>query len=338
MNPNSNRTSEVDEFWRQSSDPLVSVIVITYNSSKYVLETLESAKAQTYNNIELIITDDGSMDTTVKICEEWLSENKERFMAAKCITVENNTGIAPNINRGLKEAKGEWIKFIAGDDILMDTCIERNINFVKNSPHSFFFSKMKFTKKRENLANHFNKGFQLLKTKKNHLRIILRKCFVPAPSAFIRREALVHLGGFDERFPMMEDYPLWVKAAQNNYFFICNDEPTVIYRIHDEGIVLRENWGTKKDLYSGLPFRQSSYFFMRKVLLNEQLKNYLFLRAWDTMIQIIQFKVLVSIPENKRHSVSQPVYRIFQLLRPSYYYKLMNRINKKLFELVLTAL
>lgn len=53
-------------------NPLVSVIVITYNSSKYVLETLNSVAAQTYDNIELIISDDCSKDNTVEICRNWL--------------------------------------------------------------------------------------------------------------------------------------------------------------------------------------------------------------------------------------------------------------------------
>ena len=325
MNPNKNNGSEVKEFRRQSFTPLVSIIVVTYNSSKYVLETLESAKAQTYKKLELIITDDSSTDSTVEICREWLSEHKGRFVNAKCITVENNTGITPNINRGLKKAKGEWIKFIAGDDILMDSCIERNIDFVKNSPHSFFFSKMKFTKKNEKLADHYNKGFQLLNTKKNQLRVLLRNCYVPTPTAFIRREALVHLGGFDERFPMMEDYPLWVKAAQNNYLLICKDEPTVMYRIHDKGISQNQYWVTGKEFYSGLPFRRSGYYFMRKVLLKEQLKNYLFLRAWDNLIQIVQFKVLITFFNNNRYSFSQAVYTILQICRPSLYFRFIKK-------------
>ena len=62
----------------KNNNPLVSIIVITYNSAKFVLETLESAKAQTYQNIELIISDDGSTDNTVQICREWLKNNEEQ--------------------------------------------------------------------------------------------------------------------------------------------------------------------------------------------------------------------------------------------------------------------
>ena len=69
--------------------PLVSIIVITYNSSKYVLETLESAKAQTYQNIELIVSDDCSTDNTVEICQNG-SKTKNDLFVMKLITVEKH--------------------------------------------------------------------------------------------------------------------------------------------------------------------------------------------------------------------------------------------------------
>ena len=111
--------------------PLVSIIVITYNSAKYVVETLESAKAQTYRDIELIISDDCSSDDTVEICKNWMTDNLERFVRTELITFDHNTGISSNCNRGLTAAKGEWVKFIAGDDVLLDKCIGLNINYVK---------------------------------------------------------------------------------------------------------------------------------------------------------------------------------------------------------------
>ncbi len=82
---------------------LVSIIVVTYNSSKYILETLESAKAQTYQNIELIVSDDCSTDNTVSICDRWLHENDFFFFRTKLITTTQNTGVAPNCNRGLRQ-------------------------------------------------------------------------------------------------------------------------------------------------------------------------------------------------------------------------------------------
>jgi len=116
--------------------PLVSIIVITYNSSKYVLETLESAKAQTYQNIELIVSDDCSTDNTVEICQEWIAKNKERFVRTELITAEKNTGIPANCNRGVKSVQGEWVKLIAGDDALLPDCIEYYLFYIKKNGSS----------------------------------------------------------------------------------------------------------------------------------------------------------------------------------------------------------
>ena len=107
-----------------NNQPLVSVLVITYNSAKFVLETLESIKAQTYQNIELIISDDCSTDNIVELCQKWVEENKERFVRTQIITSDLNTGVSANGNRGRDACQGEWIKGIAGDDLLMPNCVE----------------------------------------------------------------------------------------------------------------------------------------------------------------------------------------------------------------------
>ena len=65
------------------SQPVVTVSVSTYNSSKYVVETLESIKAQTWKNIILQISDDCSTDNTIELCRNWIEQNKERFVETK---------------------------------------------------------------------------------------------------------------------------------------------------------------------------------------------------------------------------------------------------------------
>ena len=109
--------------------PLVSIIVITYNSS-YVLETLESIKNQSYKNIELIISDDCSTDSSVSLCQRWLEKNESHFIHALLVTNPCNQGIPANCNRGIRAAQGEWIKLIAGDDLLMPNCISDYINTI----------------------------------------------------------------------------------------------------------------------------------------------------------------------------------------------------------------
>jgi alpha-1,3-rhamnosyltransferase len=77
----------------------------------------------------LIISDDCSTDNTVEICKNWLEENKERFKHTELITVKKNTRIAPNLNRGIKQSNGIWIKSIGGDDALEDNIIEKYLEY-----------------------------------------------------------------------------------------------------------------------------------------------------------------------------------------------------------------
>ena len=97
---------------------LVSIGIITYNSEKTILETLNSAYNQTYKNIELIISDDFSHDNTVNICKEWISEHSSRFVNCFVLTSTQNTGTSANCNRLINYCSGEYLKILAGDDIL----------------------------------------------------------------------------------------------------------------------------------------------------------------------------------------------------------------------------
>src|SRR5574344_829558 len=117
---------------------VVSIIVITYNSSRFVLETLESAYRQTYQDIELIVSDDCSTDDTFSICQQWAEAHKSRFVHTLCTQTPHNGGITNNCNHALKFAQGKWIKYIAGDDILKDNCIERYIANIE--PNIFLYS------------------------------------------------------------------------------------------------------------------------------------------------------------------------------------------------------
>jgi glycosyltransferase involved in cell wall biosynthesis len=109
------------------SENLISVLLITYNSADHLIEALESVKNQTYPHLELIISDDCSSDNTIEVCEQWLSQNKSRFYNTKIVQTKKNTGVSGNLNRGIKNSTGKWIKPLAGDDYMYPHCIERFI-------------------------------------------------------------------------------------------------------------------------------------------------------------------------------------------------------------------
>lgn len=216
----------------ENDNPLVSVIVITYNSAEFVLETLESAKAQTYQNIELIISDDGSQDMTVDICQNWLEQNKDRFVHSELLAVEKNTGIPANCNRGVKAAKGEWIKLIAGDDLLIEDCIENNLKFViMGSPKKFVVlsDMLVFTGNkivRESLVK------DLKDTSEQQYQSLLSQSLSNVPSLFVSRTVYDSFS-YDETQPF-EDYPFFLTVTKMGYKIFHLDKFTVKYRIgHD---------------------------------------------------------------------------------------------------------
>lgn len=224
--------------------PLVSIIVSTYNSSKYVLETLESAKAQTYENIELIVSDDFSTDNTVEICSKWIAENKERFLRTEIITADKNTGIAPNCNRGVRAAHGEWVKLIAGDDILTNDCINLCTDYIKSNPATEIFASKailfsngdwKQNGKPCNSENNtlFNKGNSF----KEQFASLIRRNSILAPTVFISKQLWQKNNFFDEDIPYMEDYPFWIKTLKNGIKIDFLNEVTVAYRLHTESIL-----------------------------------------------------------------------------------------------------
>jgi alpha-1,3-rhamnosyltransferase len=260
------------------NNPLVSIIVITYNSEKYVLETLESAKSQTYKNIELIITDDSSIDNTAEICRIWIEKNKARFVRTKVITVSENTGIPSNCNRGVKAAKGEWIKLIAGDDCLINTCLENYVKYVLRHPeievvHSdlliykdSFKEEFKIPSKKKILRfNDFaaSPGFQF--------QVLLRFNPIKAPTVFIKKDVLRRLEYFDESLRLTEDRSMWLKMTQNNIKIYYLAENTIMYRLHNASV---QNFESVKKIFSRAKLEREAFlvnyliylpFFERKI-------------------------------------------------------------------------
>ena len=297
-------------------EPLVSVVVITYNSSGYVLETLDSIKAQSYGNIELIVTDDCSPDNTAEVCEKWIEQNKGRFVRAEFITVAKNTGISGNCNRGLNAARGEWVKIIAGDDLLEHDCIAGYMSFTRTDP-SIRYVSCKITVFSETERKHVpasspDSFFQV--SAKRQLRYLLAKGnFIVGASVFLHVASTRELGGFDERFPMIDDYPLFIKICGAGYKFHLLDKPLVRYRVHEGNISLSGN-----ELFSA-----SSGKYYDQMIPRLLLQNRMFLQYWHAKIVILKKR----FPKNQG-TANNLIRTGLSLLSPMYYYinllKLLN--------------
>ncbi len=229
--------------------PLVSVVVVTYNSSKYVIDTLESIKAQTYHDLEIIVTDDCSTDDTVEICRKWLEENKKRFIKTDLIEGERNRGTSVNGNKGAKLTNGQWIKFIGGDDLLAKNYFETLLLYVSQekckinvlcSNHYVFqdFDKTQSHKTRFENTLFFKEAI----TANEQFQIALR-CVgtVPTFTVLLTKTIFDQVGGFDEHYKYVEDYPFFLKINQFNEKIYLVTEALAYYRRHDCNITRRYN-------------------------------------------------------------------------------------------------
>ena len=227
------------------SQPLVSVLVITYNSSKTVVETLDSIATQTYHSIELIVSDDCSTDDTIEICREWIGLHKERFVRAEVLTVAKNTGVAANMNRAEKACQGEWVKVIAGDDLLLPDCIETYVDYVAEHPDAVYvFARAVFFDGEEQdrvsllkwYSEHTKHFFNSSIEEQYDFLTLAGNC-IPAPTAFYNKTAVGVLGvSYDERIPYMEDRPRWINLLKKQVHFHFIDKDTVKYRLSDTSL------------------------------------------------------------------------------------------------------
>jgi alpha-1,3-rhamnosyltransferase len=227
-----------------------------------VIETLESIKDQTYNNIELIISDDCSADNTVEICESWLTKNSRRFVKTKIIQSNTNTGVSANVNRGVRSSAGEWFKIIAGDDLLLKDCISENVeraNEIGEKCSVITSHRLKFklinNEKIISRPKPKNIFFHEKLCASDQYQLALRSICPPPNTLFVKKESFLSFGGCDERFPMHEDGPLTLNLLSNGFKYYWLESDTVLYRIHNESIY---HINTNKSIYRDWIF--TSYF------------------------------------------------------------------------------
>ncbi len=227
--------------------PLVSLCIITYNSSKTVLELLESAKAQTYKNIELIVSDDCSTDNTITVVRQWLDENNSFFYNTRIVSTSHNCGVSGNFNNAIRHARGVWVKCIAGDDLLLPTCIEDNVNYIAAHPDTNILFSLPQSFRVINGVKVFEEDSREADWKKwNKLtieekqRVLIDHCALSSPTTFINRTfALNH--PYDEDIPFLEDWPYMFNLISQGINLPLLSKHTILYRISDGSLIHQKN-------------------------------------------------------------------------------------------------
>lgn len=248
---------------------LISVVVVTYNSDKTVVETLDSIYKQTYHKLELIVTDDCSTDHTVEIVRKWLERHHKRFVNVRLLKAKKNHGVTKNCNIGMNQAKGKYVQVIAGDDLLTEQALERKWQFAEKNRLNVVFSKVEVFGNNIPRVNYVEqyceRGYQIVKMgwQEQYNQIILGN-FIAGPSGgFYLTAYMQTIGGFDVRYPMLEDYPFIFHYILEGNEIVMMDEKLEKYRISNSSIWTSCNKGYLKS---------SAKFFLRERLI-ELIKN-----------------------------------------------------------------
>lgn len=207
--------------------PLVSIIIPVYNGSNYMKEAIDSALAQTYKNIEIIVVNDGSTDNTDEIARSY--GDKIRYFK------KENGGVATALNLAIKEAKGEYISWLSHDDLYHPNKIQRQIETLKTleDKNTIIFSDIEMIDENSKVfANRILKEKYSEPNKKNPLFWLLNG-LVHGCSLLIKKDIFFEFNLFDESLRTVQDYALWYDIFKK-YKVYHIDEILIQSREHPE--------------------------------------------------------------------------------------------------------
>ena len=191
---------------------LISIIIPVYNQADKLIQCLDSILAQTYQNIEIIIVNDGSTDSI----ELRITNYELRFKNFKYI-YQKNSGANVARNRGFKEVQGEFVLFCDADIIMEPKMLEIMLETLKNNPSSSYaYSSHKF-------------GFKVFRLWKFDAEKLKQMPCVHTTS-LIRKK---HFVGFDERIKRLQDWDLWLSMLEKGYAGVWVDR--VLFKVQTGG-------------------------------------------------------------------------------------------------------
>jgi glycosyltransferase involved in cell wall biosynthesis len=226
------------------SNLLVTVCIPTYNGEKWLAECIQSALDQTYQSLEILIIDDGSTDGTVSLARS-ISDSRIRLLVN-----EKNQGLVGNWNECIRQASGEYIKFLFQDDTLYPECVERMTEPLSANPElGMAFARREWvfeddapeSLRRELTENYSNPHLQFERVQPvmdgrdlfaQHVKKELKaSCVAEPPSTLIRKSIFRRLGLFNPRLRQMCDIEMWLRIL---FFYPVAfvDQPLLTFRVH----------------------------------------------------------------------------------------------------------
>jgi glycosyltransferase involved in cell wall biosynthesis len=210
-----------------SHDPLVSIVLPTYNCDRFLTTSIDSCLQQTYQNIELIVIDGGSKDNTLSIV------NGYQDPRIKLYHQPSNTGRLPGaLNIGFSHAAGVFLTWAQGDDFYKENAIQEMVSYlIKNPDIGLVYAGMWFIDGEDNILGESNiQPPEALVTTNP-----VQHCFL------YRREVAEKVGDYDVNFLMVEDAEYWMRVSKLFKLAVIADR-FYYHRFHDDSLTIK-NYG-----------------------------------------------------------------------------------------------
>lgn len=209
----------------------VDIIVAAFNAHRWVCDAIDSALAQTYARVRVVVVDDGSTDGTADLL-------RGRYGARIDVIESPHRGLAAARNEGIRSTSGEFLQFLDADDLLSTTKIEQQIARFRADPacalvHCAFDQ---FDDGVPGSRRPAPPSFVLKCEGQDPWRALLSGNFIPPLTPLVRRDAVTEAGGFDESLEACEDYDLWLRLAAHGCRFSYLPKVLASYRLHPDSM------------------------------------------------------------------------------------------------------
>ena len=232
---------------------LVSVVMAAYNAEKTIQQAVLSVLGQTYQNLELLVVDDGSSDNTEAVVKELaVKDNRIKLMHSA-----SNHGVSYARKYALKKARGSWVAILDSDDVWRPDKLEKQIRFQKEKEAELLFTGSAFMD-----ATGRRLKWELHVPEKLGYRKLLKQNLVSNSSVLVKKSLYETFYVRDDR--LHEDFAIWLALTKTGISVYGIDEPLLIYRLGKSSksgnklYAAKMNWNTYR--YVGLDVFQAGYY------------------------------------------------------------------------------
>ncbi|WP_138441575.1 glycosyltransferase family 2 protein [Marinobacter alexandrii] len=291
----------------EQSEPLVSVVIATYNMAQYLPAAIESVLAQTWKNLEVIVVDDGSEDDTEHQMQRFYGDKRVRYIRTE------NRGQPKAKNLGVKSSSGDFLAFCDADDLWQSDKLQRQMPLFELDQIGVVYSDVSYVGPN---GEKVNKLIQYQRYRGIVIKELLIKNFIPFGTAVVRKRCFQDCGYFDENLPMGIDWDLWLRLSLHWQFEFL-PETTYIYRV----------WpGQMSNNYRGR--YENAIIILRKFFKNNPgiVSNRLQSRAWSDMYS----SKAISIASSERIFFEPLVWSLKGVMCDLFYYPAWKSLAKLL--------